>query len=566
MSIINRIADAFGYERKGLTYADIWLRGDPIPDSMMGVSPESALRVAAVMACVRVLSETVASLPLIIYRRLPNGGKERATDHPLYNILHDQPNSWQTSFEWREMLQSHLALRGNAYNEIVWDSRAVKQIVPLNPARMQIDVADDHSMVYLYQEKTGGRRPIPASDILHIRGLSSDGVIGLSPIALADKTIKLAMSAERYGASVFDSGGTKRLALKYPGQLSPDAKTRLAQSMDRTYAGKASTIVLEDGLDATAIGMTNEDAQFLDVRKFQINEIARLYRVPPHMIGDLERATFSNIEHQAIEFVVHTIRPWLVRWEQAITRDIIVESERKTYFVEFLVDGLLRGDSISRTMALKNQFMNGAINLDEWRAIENRNPLPDGDGQVHYVPVNLAPVGTEPDVANEPEPEPKAVANVDYGPFVRDIANRIAVREIREIKSHVDMDKDKFDVWIIDFFDKHCEYVSKCIRPLLDMVDGDSKIADAKCEMISIAIINRSVLLWKNGDSLLQLGIWDKSRAELLFCYIMSECASEAFDSIRYKIKYEKIVEAGKQTSVDSGDVFLSIKQTSVDS
>jgi len=400
MKLLDKIADWVGYTKKtGLTYADIWLSGNTLPQDATVSGIDSNLQVAAVYACVRVLAETLASVPLIVYQRIGQNGRRRATDFYLYRLLHDQPNARQTSFEWREMLQGHLGLRGNAFCEIIWRGNEVQELLPLNPANMRVE---QNSGVVEYIEQKERRR-IAEKDILHLRGLCSDGVIGMSPIAAAQKTISLARRAEKYGESVFTTGAAQRVLLKHPGILDAEAQGRLKKSWDSIHAGTATTAILEQGMDAVTIGMSAEDAQFLETRKFQVEEIARLYRVPLHLIGMLDKATYSNIEHQSLEFVKYTMLPWFRRWEQALTKALLgADSE---YFVEFLVDGLLRGDAVSRARSNQIQLMHGAMSIDEWRAQENRNPLPDGLGTYHYVPVNLQRVDnpTAPQTEQQPE-------------------------------------------------------------------------------------------------------------------------------------------------------------------
>ena len=478
MKLLDRIASRFGYT-KTVTLADLWKRGEDIRDWRDHIyqgSGSSVFQVPAVFACVRVLAESVASLPLILYKRLPDGGKERATKHPLYNILHNQPNKQQTSFEFREMMQSHLALRGNGVAEIVRDVRGhVKSIVPLKPDNVKIEGLSNGVLIYTVRDDKGEARTLTQHDLFHVRGLATDGFWGMSPIAVARGAISLSRNAEQYGQNIFKSGGTKRLVLHHPGVLKPETAQRLLEQWEGQYSGNAKTAILEEGMTAETVGMSAEDAQFLETRKFQIQEIARIFRVPPHMIGDLEKATFSNIEHQSLEFVIHTMRPWLVRWEQAITRDLIKEKDK--YFAEFLVDALLRGDTKSRTEALKTRFMNGAINLDEWRAIENRNPLPDGLGQIHYVPLNLVEVGAEPEPEPEPKPEPEdgvepdAVESNFINLFIKDAVERIVNAELNEIGKHVkhaSEDLGRFRIWVSNYFNQHKAFVEKAMAPLCE--------------------------------------------------------------------------------------------------
>lgn len=359
------------------------------------VTPESAMQLTSVYACVRVLAETIASLPLHLYAR--NGSsKERARNHPLYKILHDEPNPLMSSFEFREMLMTHLALRGNAYAEIVRDSGGrVIGLWPWHPDSVKVKT-DGWKVIYNF--KTSDHREIEMrpEKVLHIKGLTDDGLKGLSPIRTVMDSIGLGLAADRYGSNFFKNDATPSILIKHPGNISPNAQKNLRDSWDSLHSGTdkmSRTAVLEEGMGIEKLGITPEEAQFLETRKFQVNEIARIFRIPPHMIGDLERSTFSNVEQQAIDFTVHTIRPWLRRIESAIHRALLTEEEREIYFAEFLMDELLRGDAKTRWETYNIALMNGIMSRNEIRDRENLNPLDDGD--TFYVPANLIPVGQD---------------------------------------------------------------------------------------------------------------------------------------------------------------------------
>ncbi len=379
-----------------------WLGGSRTASGQQ-VNETTALQASAVYACVRLLSETIASLPLHIYQRGPDNSRELAPEYRWYTPLHSLPNDINTSFEWRQIMMADVLLSGNGYSWI-GDS----QLIRLHPHSVTVDLAEDESqLLYTWTPPTGGQITFGQDKIHHLRGLSRDGITGMSPITVARESIGLAMATEQHGANLFGNGAMPAGILKHPEAIGEIAKSNIEQSWKENYGGKNSggVSVLEEGMEFQAISMSSEDAQFLETRKFQVTDIARIFRVPPSMIGDLERATFSNVEQQALDFVTNSIRPWLVNWEQAILRDLIAPPERGTIFAEFNVDGLLRGDSKTRAEALAIRFMNGNLNDDEWRAIENMNPLPDGLGQTFYVPANLKEVGEEP----EPEPEPAQV-------------------------------------------------------------------------------------------------------------------------------------------------------------
>lgn len=301
------------------------------------VNERTAMQTTAVYACVRILSEAVASLPLNLYRYTDNG-KERVYDHPLYHVLHDEPNEEMTSFVFRETLMSHLLIWGNAYAQIIRDGRGqVLALYPLLPDKMQVDRAENGELYYIYSRsseenpnfKDTGDIILRKEEVLHIPGLGFDGLIGYSPIAMAKNAVGMTIACEEYGASFFANGATPGGVLEHPGVLKDPAKVR--DSWHSVYGGSKNAgkvAVLEEGMKYQQIGIPPEEAQFLETRKFQINEIARMYRIPPHMVGDLEKSSFSNIEQQSLEFVKYTLDPWVCRWEQAMMKDLLLPQEK----------------------------------------------------------------------------------------------------------------------------------------------------------------------------------------------------------------------------------------------
>ena len=319
--------------------------------SGMRVSPDSALRLAAVYACVRVLSESMASLPLVIYQRRADGGKDKVTDHWLHRLLAKRPNRFQNPFEWREMLQGHLALRGNAYNQIITNAKGeVVELMPLHPDRIRLELLPSGEYRYRFTDRFGSESILPRGEVWHLRGLSSDGLMGMSPIELARENLGMALAAQDYGARFFandakPTGGW----IEFPGSFKDsEAKKVFRESYQQAQSGanRGKVLVLENGMKFHEVGVTNKDAQFLELRKFQITDVARLFRVPPHMIGDLDRATFSNIEQQSLEFVMHTMTPWAERWEASIESELLLEGD--DIEVEFDFANLMRGDAASR--------------------------------------------------------------------------------------------------------------------------------------------------------------------------------------------------------------------------
>lgn len=355
------------------------------------VTPESALRVATYFACVRVLAEDIAKLPLLLYRRRADGGRDRATDHPLYRLMHLRPNDWQTSFGFRETAQAHLGMRGNAYAFINRVGGRIHELVPLHPDRVQPKQDPDYTIWY---EVDRQRRE--AHEILHVSGLSLDGVTGVSVATYARETLGLAVATETHGARLFAQGALFRGILQHPKALKDEkVGKRIRESFDEAFRGEGAhqTALLEEGMTYEKVSMTAEDSQFLGTREFQAHEIARWFRMPPHKVGLLEKATFSNIEHQALEYVVDTLLPWLVRWEQRCTASLLTEGEQDEYFFEFLVDGLLRGDQAARYKAYKDAVLTGFMSRNEVRAKENLNPIEGLDE--FLTPLNMAAAGQE---------------------------------------------------------------------------------------------------------------------------------------------------------------------------
>ena len=288
------------------------------------VTERSAMQMTAVYSCVRILAEAVAGLPLHLYRYTDDGGKEKALDHPLYHLLHDEPNPEMSSFVFRETLMTHLLLWGNAYAQIIRNGKGeVVALYPLMPNKMTVDRDASGQLYYRYLRSSDEAQTMDGSivtllpcDVLHIPGLGFDGLVGYSPIAMAKNAIGMAIACEEYGAKFFANGAAPGGVLEHPGTIKDPQRVR--ESWQATFGGSGNAnkiAVLEEGMKYTPIGISPEQAQFLETRKFQINEIARIFRVPPHMVGDLEKSSFSNIEQQSLEFVKYTLDPWLVRWE-----------------------------------------------------------------------------------------------------------------------------------------------------------------------------------------------------------------------------------------------------------
>ena len=349
------------------------------------VNERSAMQMTAVYSGVRILSEAVASLPLHFYKYGKNGSKVKAVDHPLYMLLHDEPNPEMTSFVFRETLMTHLLLWGNAYAQIIRNGKGeIIALYPLMPDRMKVD-RDEHGRLYYEYQVSSDDAPtnkgttvkLTPDEVMHIPGLGFDGLVGYSPIAMAKNAIGLAIAAEEYGSKFYANGAAPSGVLEHPGTLKDPSKVR--DSWSQTFGGSANShkvAVLEEGMKYTPISISPNEAQFLETRKFQIDEIARIFRVPPHMVGDLEKSSFSNIEQQSLEFVKYTLDPWVSRWEQNMARSLLSAEEKQKYFIKFNVDGLLRGDYQSRMNGYATARQNGWMSANDIRELENLDRIP----------------------------------------------------------------------------------------------------------------------------------------------------------------------------------------------
>ena len=358
------------------------------------VTERSAMQMTAVYSCVRILSEAVAGLPLHLYRYKDGGGKEKAIDHPLYRLLHDEPNPEMSSFVFRETLMTHLLLWGNAYAQIIRNGKGeIMALYPLMPNKMRVDRDEHGKLYYEYSHSSDEAGTMKNTtvrltpyDVLHIPGLGFDGLVGYSPIAMAKNAIGMAIACEEYGAKFFANGAAPSGVLEHPGVIKDPQKVRDAwQSQFGGSANSNKVAVLEEGMKYTPISISPEQAQFLETRKFQINEIARIFRVPPHMVGDLEKSSFSNIEQQSLEFVKYTLDPWVIRWEQSLSRILFTDEEKKTLFFKFSVEGLLRGDYQSRMNGYATARQNGWMSANDIRELENMDKIPAEEGGDLYL-------------------------------------------------------------------------------------------------------------------------------------------------------------------------------------
>lgn len=462
-----------------LSSPELW---GPVSSSGEVVTPDTAMRVAAVNACVRVLSQNLAMFPLNVYRRTGEYGREIAKDHPLQRLLHqDRTNKKQDRFQFKEMMQARLCLRGNAYAFIKMNRAGdVTELIPLHPDYV-MPVESGNTIVYKYYG-TGKAITFAFDQVLHIRTLG-DGLEGCSVIDELRDTIGSAVSMDKHGSTSFKNGATLGGILMYPKALNPKTRDTIRESWQKQYAGSSNagkTAILEQGMEYKPIAMSNEQAQWLDAMKFKRSEIAGIFGVPPHMIGDLERATFSNIEEQSIQFIQYTMMPWLSRWEAAMDASLLTEEEQQEYCIKFNEKALLRANSLARSQKLQIERQNGIINANEWRALEDYEPLEGEEGEKYLIPMNMAdaskPLPDKSDAGGQPprtpaakqqEPAP-AESNLNRQstkdmlmPIVLDVMNRIVRREGKQKANN-----ENRTAWVKEFASKQGEFLSESISPL----------------------------------------------------------------------------------------------------
>lgn len=369
------------------------LRSGAVTGSGATVTPNSAMRVATVYACVRIISGAVATLPLHIKRRVDERTREDASDTPIWTVLRKKPNRWQTPSQFRRMLQAHLLLRGNAYAMIVRSRRLVQELIPLHPDRVEVKQGDDLGLEYSYTRQDGRRIRLAQTEVFHLVGLTLDGVHGVSAISYARETIGLSLAMEDHGATTFRNGARVSGVLKHPNKLGPEAVAHLKAGLEEFRSGgeqEGKNLILEEGMDYARIAMTAEDAQWIESRKFSRTDIAMFFGVPPHMIGDTEKSTSwgTGIEQQSIGFVAYTLEDHLTMWEEAINRDLIGADDM--IYARFNRAALVKGDIKARWEAYVKGLQWGVYSPNEIRALEDQNPRDGGD--VFYPPPNTAGV------------------------------------------------------------------------------------------------------------------------------------------------------------------------------
>jgi len=415
MNFIGKIKGLF--ERKSADWGTLerylaWAFGGGSSASGVIVNPNTAMQSAAVFACVRVLAESVGMLPLQLNSEADDGTLKLEKANPLWTILHDQPNDFQTSVEFFEMMVTALCLRGNAYAYVNRTrSGRIVELLPLHPDMVRCLMDANFRLSYEITMPDGQFKSMTSGEIFHVRGLTLNGWLGISPIAYARESIGLALASEKFGGQLFRNGAKMGGVLEHPAKMSKEAYDRLKTSFDAASSGENAhaTALLEEGVKFTKISMSPEDSQFLDTRKYQRSEIASIFRVPAHLINDLEKATFSNIEHMSLEYISYSLMPWLNRIEKAIKRDLFNADEKKNLHVRFNVSSLLRGDQAARSAYYHNGILDGWLCPNEARRMESEigiilNPLPELDKPMR--PLNMIPVGQLPPAAQTEPAKP----------------------------------------------------------------------------------------------------------------------------------------------------------------
>ena len=464
------------------------------------VNEDVAMTYSAYYACVKVISETIATLPLHIYRRLDDDGKERAQRHPLYFVLHDEPNPEMTSFQFRETMMQHLLTWGNSYSSIVRSAPTkIDQLWPLRPDRMKVQTDDKGRRQYIYQLPGGEKRVLNPLDVLHIMGGSSTGLTGQSPVGQMRDAIALGISTEDFGNEFYKNGLALSGVFIHPNKLSDPAKKNITESINKYKTGLGNRhrwMVMQEGMDFKQIGVPPENAQFLETRKFQLEEMCRIHRLQLHKVQHLEHATFSNIEHQAIEFTVDTVQPWSKRIESELKRQLFSDGDKQNYFIEFLLDGLLRGDIKTRYEAHSIGIQNGWMTINDARKMERMNPSEQEGADKLYKQNIWTEVGaaapTLPDpitpTVEPPKAEEKSASPIievrsvgigdrnklraQYEPLFRDSAMRIVRIEVNELRGAIKKyfpkrGVNEFETWVDGFYDKFSEKIEKNFKPLV---------------------------------------------------------------------------------------------------
>lgn len=479
-------------QRASMAAAGTWLNNNVGGKSASGknVNPNTGLTFTAVYAAIRVLAESIAGLPLKVYRREGNTTNQAET-HPVYKLLHQAPSGEQTTYSWRETIMGHVLTYGNGYSEIIRNGAGMPvAIYPIHPERVTITRIDDR-LVYVYTHDKD-QRAILADDVIHIAGLGFDGLQGYSPIKLFREAIGMGLAAEEFGSSFFGNAARPSGVLSHPGQLTQEAAQRLRDSWGSMHRGsnKAGKVaILEEGMRWDHLSIPPDDAQFLESRQFQVREIARIYRVPPHLLADLEGgASFASIEQMSMDFLRYSLRPWLVRWEQELMRKLL--ADRRRYYIEHSADALLRGDTTTRFNAYKIGREGGWLSVNDIRRLEGMNTVDGGDSYLQ--PLNMTEIGTD-EPLDEIEADARSTTDVMI-PVIQATAKRLAKVEAqaltRAVKKHLEGASDgvAFLNWADDYYRKHAEVIADAYISVIEsMMVLEGRAGDAGVEAKELA-------------------------------------------------------------------------------
>ena len=478
--------------------------------SEQNITPEISLTVSAVLAAFTILAEDLSSLPLILYQRIGRV-KTRAYTNSYYRLLHDRPNPEHSSMVFRELVEGHLLAWGNFYGQQIWDRKGdVVEVWPLRPDRMSVARVESQR-IYNYVTSSGEQRVFLPDEILHIPAFGFDGLIGYSRISLARNAIGLSISAEKYGSKFFANGATAGVVIEHPDKLSDEAYEHLRDSWEEQHRGVDNAhkaAILEEGMKIEKIGIPPDDAQFLETRKFQVSEIARIFRVPPHMIGDVEKSTSwgSGIDSQEQGYVNHTLRPWATRIEEALRLQVLPEAMQDNFYYEHLMDALLRGDIAVRYEAYVKAIQNGILSPNEVRSRENMNPYKGGD--VYWRPLNMEALQNSQSSQN-------GGSNNRFGsldPLWRDVINRILKRETNDLQGALRRwslkgQEKRFKSWAIDFYSTdHPAFIQKQLQPILEAEQhlfGLDRWEDVALLMVEVLDERRQQVLQSTPEELL---------------------------------------------------------------
>lgn len=510
-----------------------WFKGGEGTASGVQVSEDTALHYGPFFSGVNVISGDLGSIPLHTYERLERG-KRRAVDHPLYPLLRDAPNPLMTALSFRQTVQGHALTWGTGYAEIVRERGQITALWPLRPDRIKPQITRTGpgrmSMVWKYTDTVNGiYATLLPDEVLTVNGLGGDGIRGWSVVRLARESIGLGIATEKFGGAWFGNGSRPGGYLKHPGELGDVAYKRLKADFESRHKGldNASRVaILEEGLEWQAVGIPPEDAQFLETRRFSVTEMARWLRLPPHKIADLERATFSNIESQQLDYVSSALNVWMVAWEQSIKMKLLGAEERRRFFAEHLVDGLLRGDLKSRYEAYAIGRQWGWLSPDDINEMENRNPLPDGRGQVYVIPLNMVPAPTPEAAAAIEEGRGRRLLELEAGPSAP-----AALRAARLLRGRGIEGRRR---------------IAESFKPLI--VDADTRLVKMETDKVSALVrahlderalrAGRSIETFKEAvDELYRTLIAEKTAERWLpiFAAFAAEVAADAAADVAYE-------------------------------